>query len=118
MKCFNPSITREVTLDSEKYAVNDKYYLKNFSDWDQQIRDWLAERENLELGPEHTVVIAFLRKAFEQNKRHPVVRMITTELSDQFGNEQVTIKYFHNLFLEGIHQAYLVAGLPMQDSCC
>jgi TusE/DsrC/DsvC family sulfur relay protein len=118
MKCFNPDVTREVNLGSKKYIVNDKYYLKNFSDWNEQIRDWQAERERIILLSEHIVVIDFIRKAFEQYKRHTVVRMITAEMSDQFGIEKGTVKHFHNLFPGGIHQAFLIAGLPMQDSCC
>jgi len=47
-----------------------------------------------------------------------VIRKITEELAKQFGQEKGTIKYFHALFLGGIHQAFLIAGLPMQDSCC
>jgi TusE/DsrC/DsvC family sulfur relay protein len=118
MKYFNPEITKVIAIGSRKYLVNDKYYIKNFSDWDEELRDWLAEKEALKLNSEHIFVIYFLRHAFEHHRRHPVVRMITTALSGQFGNKHGTVKYFHTLFPGGIHQAFLIAGLPMQDSCC
>jgi TusE/DsrC/DsvC family sulfur relay protein len=118
MKCYDPSITRKISLEGKDYLVNDRYYLKEFSAWDKRIRDWLAAQENLHLGPEQLHVIEILRAAFEKNRRHPVIRTITTELQDRFGTDKGSVKYFHRLFPGGIHQAFLLAGLPMQDSCC
>ena len=118
MECYNPAVHREVIISSKKYLLNDKYYLKNFTDWDEAIRDWLASRENILLNSEHLQVIHFLRRTFEQSKRHPVIRIITAHLANQLGREKGTVKYFHVLFPGGIHQAYLIAGIPMQDSCC
>lgn len=118
MKCFNPEITREIIISSYKYIVNDRYYLVDFSTWDEDIRDWLANKEGLVIGNENLHVINHLRDLYSQNKRHPALRAVTFELSKKFGVPKGTTKYFHTLFPKGIHQAYLVAGLPMQDSCC
>jgi tRNA 2-thiouridine synthesizing protein E len=118
MKCFNPEITREIKILSHKYIVNDRYYLVDFSTWDEEIRDWLANKEGLVIDNENSHVINHLRYLYSQNKRHPAPREVTSELSKQFGAPKGTTKYFHTLFPKGIHQAYLVAGLPMQDSCC
>lgn len=116
--CFNPEIRREVRLTDKTYLVNDRYYLIDFSTWDEQLRDWLAEKEDLVLHREHLTVIEFLREAYSKNKRHPVIRMVTADLARRYEKEKGTAKYFHRLFPGGIHQAFLVAGLPMQDSCC
>lgn len=117
-RCFNPDVTREIALGAKQYIVNDKYYLLHFSDWDEQIGEWLAEKEMIKLSSEHMYIIEFLRKSYIQYKRHPVIRMVTTEMSKTYGADKSTMKYFHTLFPGGIHQAFLVAGLPMQDSCC
>ena len=77
-----------------------------------------AEKANLELHREHLAVIEFLRESYRRDKRHPVIRMVTSNLAHSFAKEKGTVKYFHTLFPGGIHQAFLVAGLPMQDSCC
>ena len=45
MDCFDPKISREIEVSSKKYLVNDKYYVVDFSSWDEDLRDWLAERE-------------------------------------------------------------------------
>jgi TusE/DsrC/DsvC family sulfur relay protein len=118
MKCFDPSINKTIALGAKHYLLNDKNYLKDFSQWDDQIRDWLASQEKIDLSPEHIHVIAFLRNGFSLNKLHPVVRTITAELNRHYGKDKGTVKYFHKLFPGGIHQDFLLAGLPMQDSCC
>ena len=118
MKCVDPCVIRSVTLESKTYLVNDKNYLKNFHDWDERIRDWLASAEQIDLSPEHIHIIELLRKLYFHNSKHPVLRMITADMTARFGAEKGTVKYFHSLFPGGIHQAFLVAGLPMQDSCC
>lgn len=118
MKCFDPKVSRTISFESKDYLLNDKLYLKDFSIWDENIRDWLASQEKLELSEEHHCAIKFLRDHFTKTKVHPVVRTITFELKKQFGPGKGTVKYFHSLFPEGIHQAFLIAGLPMMDSCC
>ncbi|BHH86014.1 TusE/DsrC/DsvC family sulfur relay protein [Desulforhopalus sp. 52FAK] len=118
MKCFNPEIKRDIHISSHTYVVNDKYYLIDFSAWDKEIRDWLANKERLTLGDEHMHAINYLRTTYGQHYRHPSLRAVTSELSKEFGAPKGTPGYFHTLFPKGIHQAYLVAGLPMQDSCC
>lgn len=118
MKCVDPCIVKSITLGNETYLVNDKNYLKKFADWDERIRDWLASAERIELNAEHLHIIELLRKLYAKSGKHPVLRMITTEMAARFGAEKGTVKYFHSLFPGGIHQAFVVAGLPMQDSCC
>lgn len=116
--CFNPEIRREVRLADKTYTVNDRYYLTDFGEWDEQFRDWLAAKINLELCQEHLDVIDFLRQTYHTHKRHPVIRMVTSDLAQRYGQDKGTVKFFHTLFPGGIHQAFLIAGLPMQDSCC
>ncbi len=118
MEYFDPNIDRIILLDSKKYLLNDKFFVRDFSDWDEKLRDWLASQFKLELGEEHYYVIKILRDYYSEMRIHPVVRTVIFELQKQFGQTKWNIKYFHGLFPGGIHQAYLIAGLPMQDSCC
>lgn len=77
MKCVDPCLTRTVTVKGRTYLLNDKNYLRQFSDWDEQLRDWLAASENLTLREEHLYVVGLLRSLFAESKKHPVVRMVT-----------------------------------------
>lgn len=117
MDCFDPAVSEVLNLGTKKYLLNQRKYLKNFAEWDEPVRDWLASQEGIVLTEEHLHAIGFLRDYFSSNKERPVIRKITEELAKQFGQEKGTIKYFHALFPGGIHQAFLIAGLPMQDSC-
>ena len=107
-----------ISIGSKEYVLNDKFYLKNFSTWDEKIRDWLASREKIIMGEEHYLVINFLRNNFAHTNLHPPVRAVAVELKKQYGAEKGSVKYFHTLFTGGVHQAYLLAGIPMVDSCC
>lgn len=118
MKCFDPQIVRTVTLENKNYVMNDRFYLVDFHEWDPQVQDWLAEKENLALNEEHLHILKYLRTTFRNSEKHPTIRMVTGDFGRLFGSSKGTVKYFHTLFPGGIHQAFLVAGLPMQDSCC
>lgn len=118
MKCFDPTVTRKVKIGEKTYVTNDKYYLIDYLDWDEQFRDWCASKENIKLTAEHHQILQFIRESFACRKVQPVVRTVTAELKQQFGAEKGSVQYFHVLFPLGIHQAYLLAGLPMLDSCC
>lgn len=118
MKCFDPKICRTISLGSKEYVLNDKFYLKNSDTWDDNIRDWLAAKEGISITSEHHFVTEILRNDYAKKGVHPVIRTVTSELKRKFGAEKGTVKYFHSLYPGGIHQAFLIAGLPMQDSCC
>jgi TusE/DsrC/DsvC family sulfur relay protein len=118
MTAFDPTVVRTVTLGDRQYQLNERNYLKEFERWDEGVRDWLAAQEGIALAVEHLRVIDFLRSHYALNHLHPVVRTVLADLATHCGQETATLKAFHRLFPKGIHQAYLVAGLPMQDSCC
>lgn len=111
-------MTDSIELNGIRYELDCKGYLLDLARWDHQLRDWFAEREKVQLTDDHHKVIDFMRRYFEENRVHPVVRMITTEMAERLGLEKGNIKYFHILFPSGIHQAFMIAGLPMKHSCC
>ena len=106
MQCFNPGVTREIKIDGTTYLANDKYYLEEFSDWNPQIRDWLAERENIDLKTEHLYVIDFLRNSYGAQRKHPVLRMVTAELKHQFGTENF-LRLYRDLYLQEIDKQWI-----------
>ncbi len=111
-------MTDFMELEGVKYKLDHKGYLVDMYQWDQKIGDWFANQEGIELSHEHHEIIEYLRSYFEEHKKHPSGRMITKALIEIFGREKETVKYFNELFPGGFHQAYKIAGLPMQHSCC
>jgi tRNA 2-thiouridine synthesizing protein E len=110
--------TVHVELNGKRYELNCKGFLVDMSAWDEQLRDWFAEQEKIELTDEHLKVIDFFRNYYGENNEHPVVRVVAADMVEKLGREKGTTKYFHQLFPSGIHQAYMIAGLPMKHSCC
>lgn len=105
-------------LAGKRYELNKKGYLLDMSQWDGDILDWFAGQEGIDIGPDHHAVIMLLRNYFAEHKLHPALRTITTGMGESLGAAKANVKYFHQLFPGGIHQAFKIAGIPMQDSCC
>lgn len=105
-------------LNGINCLIDSKGYLIDLLKWDSRLRDWLAARENIVLTVEHLHVVDFIRKYYMENGTHPAVRMITANMAESLGAEKATVKYFHVLFPAGLHQAFMIAGLPMKQSCC
>ena len=60
MECFDPTVSQVLNLGVKQYLLNHKKYLKTFSEWDEQIRDWLASQEGIDLTPKHLHTIAIV----------------------------------------------------------
>ncbi len=101
-----------IELDGLQYELDFKGHLKDFSKWSPELMNWYAEKEKIELIDDHMKVIEYLRNYFEKKKAQPVLRSVTAEMSEKISQDKGTIKYFHTLFPTGIHQAYMIAGLP------
>jgi tRNA 2-thiouridine synthesizing protein E len=101
-----------VEINGTLYEFDFRGHLKDFNKWSPQLRDWYAEKEIIELTDDHLKVIDYLRNYFEKYKAYPVVRSVTAEMGEQLSRDKGTIQYFHTLFPTGIHQAYMIAGLP------
>ena len=105
-------------LAGKRYELDCKGYLIDMSLWDEPLLSWFATQEQIQITSDHRQVIDFIRNYFSEKKGHPVVRMISTAMHEILGPDKGSVKYFHILFPGGIHQAFKVAGLPMQHSCC
>ncbi len=107
-----------IELHGKKYALDQNGYLTEMSQWDSQIMDWFADQANIAITDEHYKVMEYLREYYEIHKKHPGMRVLFAALPEIFGREKGTLTYFHELFPGGCNQAYKIAGLPVQHSCC
>lgn len=108
----------EKAPDGKGYVFDCRGFLVDPAAWNPELRDQLAQQENILLGEDHLMVIRFLRRYYAENEVHPVIRTITTAMTETLGAEKGSIQYFHTLFPVGINQAYRIAGLPVKHSCC
>lgn len=104
-------------LNGKRYLLSDNNHLLDLTSWDQDIRDYIALKIDLDLSEDHIRVIELIRDSYKTRKKHPYVRVISADMAKALGPEKGTIRYFYNLFPKGVHQAFQLAGLPMQGYC-
>ncbi len=111
------TLSHYLELNGKRYLLSNNNQLLDLASWDDQIRDYIAEELDLKLSNDHITVIELIRESYKTRKKHPFVRVVTADMAKKMGEDKGTIRYFYNLFPKGIHQAFQIAGLPMQGFC-
>jgi tRNA 2-thiouridine synthesizing protein E len=111
------TLSHYLELNGKRYLLSNNNQLLDLASWDDQIRDYIAEELNIKLSNDHITVIELIRESYKTRRKHPFVRVVTADMAKKMGEDKGTIRYFYNLFPKGIHQAFQVAGLPMQGFC-
>ena len=111
------TLSHYMELNGKRYLLSNDDHLLDLSSWDHQIRDYMAKKLNINLTEDHIKVINLIRASYKRRKKHPFVRVVTADMAEEMGEEKGTMRYFYNLFPKGIHQAFQLAGLPMQGFC-
>ncbi|CDH02652.1 sulfurtransferase TusE [Xenorhabdus bovienii] len=93
-------------------------YLKNSSDWQEDMASLLAEQEDITLTEQHWEVIRFVREFYEEFNTSPAIRMLVKAISQKYGEEKGSSRYLYRLFPKGpAKQATKIAGLPKPVKC-
>ncbi|MUK50123.1 TusE/DsrC/DsvC family sulfur relay protein [Aliivibrio fischeri] len=93
-------------------------YLKNHTDWCEELVPLLAKEENIELTEAHWEVVRFVRNFYDEFKTSPAVRMLVKAMEKEHGPEKGNSKYLFQLFKLGpAKQATKLAGLPKPVKC-
>lgn len=111
------TISHYTELNGKRYLLSSNNHLLDLTSWDEQIRDYIAGELKIKLSNDHITVIRLIRESYKTRMRHPFVRVVAADMAKEMGQEKGTIRYFYNLFPKGIHQAFQLAGLPMQGFC-
>lgn len=95
------------------YEVNEKGYLVNIEDWNEDVAAEIAASEGVELNEKAWDLINFLRDEFiNNNGNQPNDRNIVKAMSEKWG-EKVNSKDLYNLFpMQPSKQAAKIGGLP------
>ncbi len=93
--------------------TNEKGYLVNIDEWNEDVAKVIAAAEGVELTDKSWDVINFLRDEFiNNNGTQPNDRNIVKAMSDKWG-EKVNSKDVYNLFpMQPSKQAAKIGGLP------
>ena len=103
-------MTQIKSIGEKTIEVNEEGYLVNFSQWDKQVAENIANEAKINLGPKHWEVINFLQ---DQHKKEVALNI------RKVGNSGVvSIKEFYELFPQGpLKTSTKIAGIPKPASC-
>jgi tRNA 2-thiouridine synthesizing protein E len=105
-------------LNGKTYETDEEGYLVNISDWSEDVANFLAKEESVELGPNHWEVINFLREYYTEYQIAPAIRVLTKAIGKKLGADKGNNKYLYELFPYGpAKQACKFAGLPKPTGC-
>lgn len=93
-------------------------YLKNITDWNDDIAEIIAQKELIVLTPAHWEVINFVRGFYLEFKTSPAIRVLVKAIGLKLGADKGNSKYLYTLFPVGpAKQATKIAGLPKPAKC-
>lgn len=99
-------------LNGTPIETDNEGFLLDPSDWNLDLAQTLAERENIDMQDAHWAVVNFVREYFEQRQSVPEARHALKALREQYGKEKATRKFLYSLFPYGYgQQACKIAGM-------
>lgn len=111
-------VVHEFEFDGQTYRVHPSGNLVDPSAWSESLGKYLAEREGIDLTPDHWEVIRFLRGFYFQYGITPMVKLLVKHMQDQDGDHRINESYLYELYPEGpSRQGSRIAGLPEPQGC-
>lgn len=111
-------MTSYIELHNIQYPTDESGYLKNLTDWSEELALKIAEKEQIRLTEEHWEIIWLVRDFYQEYKTSPAIRMLVKAMAQKFGEEKGNSRYLQRLFPDGpAKQATKIAGLPKPAKC-
>ncbi|MCX8004821.1 MAG: TusE/DsrC/DsvC family sulfur relay protein [Burkholderiaceae bacterium] len=105
-------------VGGKSIEVDEEGYLVNLSDWSEEVANFIAKQEGIDMTENHWEVVNFLRKYYEEYQIAPAVRVLTKAIGKTLGPDKGNSQYLYELFPYGpAKQACKIAGLPKPTGC-
>ncbi len=92
--------------------TDDDGFLLDPEDWSEEVAEFIAKKENIELTGERWKLIRLIRDYYFDKGSVPELRRILSRLKQDLGEEKATRKYVYNLFPYGYgQQGCKIAGM-------
>jgi len=92
--------------------TDDDGFLLDPDDWDEEIAQFIANKEDLELTKDRWNLVHLIRDYYYENGSVPELRKILKQLKAELGPEKATRKYVYALFPYGYgQQGCKIAGM-------
>ena len=105
-------------FEGKTYHVNARGNLDEPGDWNERLAEFMANKENIQLTPDHWAVINYLRKFYFRYGITPMVRLQIKHMGQEGGEKKFSHDYLYQLFPGGpSRQGSRIAGLPEPQGC-
>ena len=95
------SLIQRLDVEGRKIETDSEGYLVNRDQWSEAFARALAEREGIELTPQHWEVIRFLREYYAVHGVQAQVRVMIRHFSQVWGPEGSMNHRLHEMFPRG-----------------
>ena len=99
-------------------AVDKEGYLRELTDWNEDVAEFLALQEGIKLGASHWEIISLLRQFHRRHQVSPATRALINLVKRELGANKGRSVYLMKLFRGSpAKTASKIAGLPKPDNC-
>jgi len=107
-----------IDVNGKTYETDEEGYLVNLGEWNEDVANYIAQTENVNMSEQHWEVVNFLREYYNEFQIAPAVRVLTKAIGKKLGPEKGNSQYLYELFPYGpAKQACKIAGLPKPTGC-
>jgi len=107
-----------IDFKGEKIATDQQGYLLDYTQWQEDLAEIMAEQDNFQLTDKHWEIIKFVRQFYLTYNTSPAIRALTKAMKAEFGEGKANSRYLFRLFPDGpAKQATKYAGLPKPKRC-
>ena len=85
-------------MENTVFRLDKEGYLKDLTDWNEQVAMDLALQENINLGPSHWEIIKLLRAFHRRHQMSPATRALNNLVKRELGPEKGRSVYLMKLF--------------------
>jgi TusE/DsrC/DsvC family sulfur relay protein len=112
LRATNPPHPTLMEVEGQRIEIDAEGYLVHASDWSRAVTASLAERDAVELGEDHWLLIDFLHRFYAEYEIAPDMPILSRNLCKDQQNCRWTRTYIKQLFPNGAKMACRYAGLP------
>lgn len=99
-------------VNGQYIKLDHEGYLLEPSDWNEDVAQAIAAKENIVMTDDVWEVVKFVREYYEERQSVPEHRVLLRELRNRHGKEKATRKYVYKMFPYGYgQQACKIAGM-------
>lgn len=107
-----------IEVNGKSIETDEEGYITDLSDWNEDVANYLAKEEGIDMSENHWEVVNFLREYYDEYQIAPAVRVLTKAIGKKLGKDKGNSKYLYELFPYGpAKQACKIAGLPKPTGC-